>query len=64
MENEDTTVHNFSVYEDDSLDKEILVGEDVAPNASVEEEIEPLKKGEYYFQCDYHPSMNGTITAE
>ena len=64
VENEDTSVHNFSLYEDDSLAKEILIGQDVAAGATVEEEIDPLKEGEYYFQCDYHPSMSGTLTAE
>lgn len=64
VENEDPAVHNFSIYEDDSLAKELLIGKDVAPNATVEEEVEPLKKGEYYFQCDYHPSMAGTLVAE
>ena len=64
VDNEDTSVHNFSIYEDDTLEKEIFIGEEVAANASIEEDVDPLKKGEYYFQCDYHPSMNGTLTAE
>jgi plastocyanin len=64
VENEDATVHNFSVYEDESLAKELFIGADVAPNESIEEKLDPLKEGEYYFQCDYHPSMNGTLTAE
>ena len=64
VENEDPAVHNFSVYEDDSLDKELFIGEDVAPSASLEEELDPLPKGDYFFQCDYHPSMAGTLTAE
>jgi plastocyanin len=62
--NEDTVVHNFSVYEDDSLDKEFLKGEDVSAGATVDEDVDALPKGEYYFQCDYHPAMNGTLTAE
>jgi plastocyanin len=64
VENEDTTVHNFSIYEDDSLAKELYIGEDAPPNGSVEEKVDPLKKGEYYFQCDYHPSMNGSLVVE
>jgi plastocyanin len=64
VENEDPTPHNFSIYEDDSLEKELFIGENIAPSASSEEEIDPLAAGEYYFQCDLHPSMNGTLTAE
>lgn len=62
--NEDTVVHNFSVYEDDTLEQELFIGKDVAAGATLEEEVDPLKKGEYFFQCDYHPSMNGTLTVE
>jgi plastocyanin len=64
VENDDTAVHNFSIYEDESLDKEIVIGDDVAAGSTIEEEVDPLKEGEYYFQCDYHPSMSGTLTAE
>jgi len=64
VENKDSAVHNFSLYEDESLAGEIFIGKDVSANATAEEEIDPLKEGEYYFQCDYHPSMNGTLTAE
>jgi plastocyanin len=64
VENEDTAVHNFSIYEDDTLETDFFIGKDVAANATVEEEVDPLKEGEYYFQCDYHPSMNGTLSAE
>jgi plastocyanin len=62
--NEDSAVHNFAIYGDDTVENVAFIGKDVAANATVEEEIDPLKKGEYYFQCDYHPSMNGTLTVE
>jgi hypothetical protein len=34
VENEDTAVHNFSIYEDDTLAKDLFIGQDVAANAS------------------------------
>ncbi|HEY7873514.1 MAG TPA: cupredoxin domain-containing protein [Actinomycetota bacterium] len=64
VENEDPTAHNFSIYEDDSLAKDFFVGDTIAASASAEEQVDPLPKGEYYFQCDLHPTMNGTLTAE
>jgi plastocyanin len=64
VENEDPTPHNFSIYEDDSLENDFYVGDNIAASASSEDEVDPLKKGEYYFQCDLHPAMNGTLTAE
>jgi plastocyanin len=65
VKNDDTAVHNLSIYDGDSAEGElILEGQDAAPGATVEESVEGLPKGSYYFQCDYHPSMSGTITAE
>jgi plastocyanin len=63
--NDDSAVHNISIYEGDSAEGEdILIGRDAAPNGAAEESVDGLPKGSYYFQCDYHPSMNGTLTAE
>lgn len=64
IDNEDPTPHNFSIYEDDSLATDLFVGENIPASGSFDEEVDPLPKGEYYFQCDLHPTMNGTITAE
>lgn len=64
IDNHDTTIHNFSIYEDDSAEKQLFKGEDVGADGSTDESVEPLAKGSYYFQCDYHPSMNGTLTTE
>lgn len=64
VDNEDPTPHNFSIYEDESLDTDIYIGDNIAASASFEAEIDPLKKGEFYFQCDLHPAMRGTLTAE
>jgi len=65
LQNDDSVVHNFSIYDGDSAEGElILEGQDAAANEIVEESVEALEKGSYYFQCDYHPSMSGTVTAE
>jgi plastocyanin len=65
LRNDDPTVHNISIYEGDSAEgKLILEGQDAGAEAIVEESVEPLPKGAYFFQCDYHPAMNGTLTAE
>lgn len=64
IENKDTTIHNFAIYEDDSLDKNLFKSDDISGGATVDEDVDALPKGSYYFQCDFHPSMNGTLTAE
>ena len=62
--NEDTVVHNFSIYKDDSAKDQLFKGADVPAGGSTDEDVDPLPKGSYYFQCDYHPAMNGTLTTE
>jgi plastocyanin len=65
VRNDDPTVHNLSIYEGDSAEGKVLLkGQDAGAEGFVEESVEPLPKGDYYFQCDYHPTMNGTLTSE
>jgi plastocyanin len=62
--NEDALPHNISVYEDDSAEAEIFVGDEVT-DGEIEYPVPgPGKPGEAYFQCDFHPTMNGTVTFE
>ena len=35
----------------------------VGPGSVIELEVPALQPGSYYFQCDIHPFMNGTLTA-
>ena len=62
--NEDTTVHNLAIYEGDEASGEALfTSPDVDAGAEKSFAIDPLKTGDYYFQCDYHPQMAGTVTS-
>lgn len=66
--NEDTTVHNLSIYktpEDAETQTDPLFeGPDVAAGATESYEVDPLPKGEYAYICDYHVNMQGTLTVE
>lgn len=62
--NEDAVIHNFSIYEDDSASKDLFVGQEVAAGSSVRFTIPALDKGEYFFRCDIHPSMSGTVLVD
>lgn len=62
--NEDTAEHNISIYEDESASKELFKGEVIPGGQEITYEVPALPKGEYYFQCDVHPAMNGTVTVE
>lgn len=65
FENKDSgTVHNIAIYEDDSAEKAIFDGEDITGPATTTYEFTAPPAGEYYFHCDTHPDMNGTVKSE
>ena len=70
VDNEDTTLavpHNFGLFTNPTrtADKEIFKPtKDTAPGQKVEYVVPALKAGTYYFQCDIHTSMNGTVTVK
>jgi plastocyanin len=61
--NEDSVQHNVSIYPDESGGDPLFEGQIIEGGAEVDYEIPALDAGEYYFQCDVHPGMNGTVTA-
>jgi plastocyanin/uncharacterized membrane protein len=64
FENEDEGVpHNVAVYADDSAAQSLFVGDLVEGATTVTYDVPALQPGEYYFRCDVHPQMNGTLEA-
>jgi len=63
FDNQDTGVpHNWAMYTDESASQEIFVGE-IFPGPEVREHTFTTPgPGEYYFRCDVHPNMQGTVT--
>lgn len=65
LDNKDTAPHNVSIYEDDTASGEPLFtfepfsGPDVQPFP-----VDPIPEGEYYFRCDVHTNMEGTVVVE
>ena len=55
--------HNVAIYEEEG-GADIFVGDVIPGGQAVTYDVPALEKGEYYFQCDVHPGMNGTVTAE
>lgn len=62
--NEDTVEHNIAIYEDDSAEEEIFVGDVIPGGQQITYTFTAPEPGEYYFHCDVHPAMNGTVTVE
>ncbi len=66
--NEDSAEHNIAIYktpEDGPNQTDpLFTGEIIPGGETITYTVDPLKKGEYYFQCDVHPNMAGTVTAQ
>lgn len=66
--NEDTEEHNIAIYasQDDGIafTDPLFEGETIQGGESITYEFEAPKKGEYYFQCDVHPNMNGKVIVQ
>lgn len=62
--NEDSAPHNLSIYDGtDASGEHLFEGEQVTATTTTYEFKAP-PAGEYYFQCDVHPDMHGTVTSE
>jgi plastocyanin len=62
FDNRDAGVpHNISIYSDESLGELLFQGELITGPAAIPYEVGPFPPGEYYFQCDVHPNMNGAV---
>ena len=62
FENKDVGIpHNIAIYTDDSTSSMLFQGAQFPGPATQTYNVDPLEPGEYYFQCDVHPAMNGTV---
>ncbi|HEX8026687.1 MAG TPA: cupredoxin domain-containing protein [Candidatus Limnocylindrales bacterium] len=61
--NDDGAPHNLSIYRDASAADKLFGGEVVSGPGSREYSLPALPVGAWYFRCDIHPAMHGTIIA-
>ena len=61
--NEDAgTQHNIAIYQDSSVADNLFRGDFVTGVATATYTVPPIPPGTYYFQCDVHSTMNGSVT--
>jgi plastocyanin len=65
FDNQDAGIqHNVAIFQGaDASAPVVFRGELVTGVATVSYSVRPLKAGDYFFHCDVHPTMQGTITA-
>lgn len=61
--NRDSAPHNISIYRDASLAVKLFGGDVVGGPGSTAYLVPALPVGAWYFRCDIHPDMHGTIDA-
>jgi plastocyanin len=54
--------HNIAIYKDSSAADNLFRGDFVTGVDTVEYHVSAITPGTYYFQCDVHPTMNGSVT--
>lgn len=66
--NDAGTLHNVAIYENEAAGRAqedaLFDGENISGPSTTIYEFEAPPAGEYYFQCDVHPGMNGTVVVE
>lgn len=66
--NEDSVEHNISVYPDQEAGvakaDALFTGEIIQGGQETTYNVPAQEAGEYFFQCDVHPNMNGAYVAE
>ena len=63
FDNQDGAPHNVAIYTDSSASQAKFQG-DIVDGGTRVYSVPALAAGTYYFRCDVHPDMNGTIVAE
>jgi plastocyanin len=62
FENQDPFAHNLAIYTDETATGEPLFTFEPFPGPATKTfDVDPIAEGAYYFHCDIHPNMNGTV---
>jgi plastocyanin len=62
FKNLDGVPHNVAVFTDSSAAKSIFVGQTIT-DAATTYDVPALEPGTYFFRCDVHPDMTGSLVA-
>ena len=63
FDNQDSAPHNVAIFTDSSASTPVSVGEIVSATKA-DQLVPALQPGSYFFRCDVHRDMTGTIVAK
>ncbi len=63
FDNQDSAPHNVAIFTDSSASSPISIGE-VVSSGKKDQVVPALQAGTYFFRCDVHHDMTGTIVAK
>ena len=62
FDNKEAALHNVAIYRDASAAEKILGEDPFSGPAVVVYDVPALESGNYFFRCDVHPDMSGSLT--
>ena len=63
LDNKDAAPHNVAIFTDSSASTSVSVGE-IVSSSKATQQVPALAAGSYFFRCDVHKEMTGTINAK
>jgi len=63
FDNQDSAPHNVAIFTDSSAAQKVSVGE-IVTATKADQVVPALQPGTYFFRCDVHTNMTGTIVAK
>lgn len=64
FDNQEGAPHNVAIYKDQSASTKVFGQEPFGGPRLVAYQVGPLAAGSYFFRCDVHPDMKGTLTVK
>jgi plastocyanin len=61
---DDGVIHNIAFFEGDSADGDSLAATELEPGPTTQEVSFQVDTGDYFYHCETHPVMEGTLTVE
>jgi plastocyanin len=61
---EQGVIHNFALYDSPDSPEDVIDSTELTAGPSTDEITVELEPGEYYYNCQVHPNMEGVLTVE